>query len=190
MTVSNNIQETIRGCLAREPRAQRALVDRYSGMLFAICKRYVKDTDTAKDMMQDSLIRIFENLGKYDMDKGSFESWISTISIRVCLSRLRKKNIKVVSIDQAQVNHETPTIQSEALMHYDTKILIQFISELSDSYRAVFNLSAIDGYSHKEISTLLNITEIASRTKLNRAKNMLKKRVLALQKNESWVNTI
>ena len=184
-----NIQEIISGCLRSEPLYQRALVDQYSGLLYVICKRYLGDTESAKDIMQDSLIRIFQNLNKYQDSKGAFESWISTITIRQCLTKLKKKKLNMVPLDHKDAD-TSYDIEEDILSNYDIDFLVNMIAELPDIYKAVFNLIAIDGYSHKEVSDLLGITLGTSRARLNRAKKILKDKVLIIQKNESWVNTI
>lgn len=190
MKATYNIEDLIRGCLKKQPRHQRALVDKYSGFLLAICNRYLRDGNYAKDVLQDSMIRIFQNLDKYKSEKGSFESWITTIAINQCLSKLKKNKIALLDLDTCSSSESTLTVDSGLLDNHDTELLLNLIAELPDTYRAVFNMAAIDGYSHKEIAAILGINISASRSRLNRAKNILKERVNTLQKNESWVNTI
>lgn len=190
MAIAKNIELLIKNCLARDGQAQRQLVDQYSGFLACICRRYLKDQDQVKDLLQDSFIRIFQNLHQYKRSLGSFESWISTIAIRLCLTKIKKNKFTTISIDDQTINSQSMLIEANALDDIDTELVIQFISELPSIYRIVFNLAAIDGYSHKEIADLLNISEIASRSRLNRGKSILRKRVNALTKAESWVNTI
>ncbi len=186
----DNIQEIIQGCLKKQSRYERALVNKFSGLLYAICKRYMRETEYAKDLLQESLMRIFKNLDKYNAELGSFESWITTITIRQCLTKLNKRKLAVLDIDSFQSSEASVGMDTELLDNHDTKILLRLIGELPDGYRLVFNMAAIDGYSHKEIADTLNINISASRSRLNRAKNILKQRVLTLQNNESWVNTI
>jgi len=164
-------------------------VDKYSGYLLVTCKRYLNDDESAKDLVQDSLVKIFKNLEKFDKNKGSFKSWITTISIRLCLTRLQKKNLEILSIDHP----ETESISSESQLALDsmhTKYLIEMIKELPDGYREVFNLAAIDGYSHTEIAEHLHITEDISRARLSRARKKLRVKIENLNKQELWVNSI
>lgn len=184
-----DIQEIIKGCLRSEPLYQRALVDQYSGLLYVICHRYLGDAESAKDTMQDSLIRIFQNLNKYKESKGTFESWISTIAIRLCLTKLKRKKLILVPLDHKDAD-TSYDIEEDILANYDIDFLVKMIADLPDIYKAVFNLVAIDGYSHKEVSQLLDMPLGTSRARLNRAKKILKDKVLIIQKNESWVNTI
>jgi len=189
LNVKFNIQEIITGCLKEQPKYQRVLVEKYSGLLYSICLRYMKDQGFANDCLQESLMRIFQNLDKYSFKKGSFEAWITTITIRHCLSKLSKKKLTIISTDEIQAN-SNHTLETDFLDAFETELLMDMIADLPDGYRSVFNLAAIDGYSHKEISELLGIQIVASRTRLNRAKKILREKVLLLKKNESWVNTI
>jgi len=184
-----NIQDIIKGCLRSKPVYQRALVDQYSGLLFVICQRYLGNAESAKDALQDSLIRIFQNLDKYQESKGAFESWISTITIRQCLTKMSKKKLSLVPLDHP-ASDASYDIEADILSNYDIDFLVDMISDLPEIYKSVFNLVAIDGYSHKEVSELLGIPLGTSRARLNRAKKILKDKVLTIQKNESWVNTI
>ena len=185
-----DIQKILTGCLNEEPRFQRALVDQYSGLLYAICCRYLRQKEEARDILQESLLRIFQNLDKYDKAKGSFEAWTTTVVIRLCLNKLSKKKLDLVSDEEILSRQASYEIESDILSNYDMEQLTKFVTELPESYRVVFNLSAIDGYAHKEIAKLIGITEVASRTRLNRAKNILKDRITRLIKTESWVDTI
>jgi len=185
-----NIKQTIEGCLKNEPLYQRSLVDQYSGMLLTICHRYLKSSEDARDGLQESLMRIFQNLEKFDSRLASFETWITTITIRLCLTKLDKKQISIVSSDDLPYSHPSFEMEAELLDSYDAMYLTNMIAALPDGYKSVFNLAAIDGYSHKEIAKLLDISVITSRVRLNRAKKILMEKVLALKTTEAWVNTI
>ena len=182
--------EIIEGCKHKDALCQRALVDTYSGLIYVTCNRYLKNQESAKDMMQESLLRIFRNLDKYDSTKGTFSSWISTITIRLCLTALRNNSISLIALEDVNPTELSYTIESHILDKYDNETLIKLITELPDTYRTVFNLAAIDGYSHREIAQLLDIKITTSRARLSRAKNILKTKVNALQNKELWVNTI
>ena len=191
MDKSKNIKHLLKGCIAKEPKAQKGLVNLYAGFIYTICHRYMRDEVFAEDMLQESLVKIFQNLERFDESKGSFESWISTIAIRQCLSVIKKKRPTLITMDVLPESQQTSDTTSSLLLdQLDTDILVQFIVDLPEGYRTVFNLSAVDGHSHAEIAELLDITIVASRSRLNRAKNILKNRVLTLNKNESWANSI
>jgi len=119
------------------------------------------------------LVKIFKNLEKFDKDKGDFKSWITTITIRLCLTKLKKKKLKVLSIDDYLETDSLVSVDQLALDNMHTSYLIQVIKELPDGYREVFNMAAIDGYSHAEIAEQLNITEQVSRARLSRARKKI-----------------
>ena len=159
-------------------------------MLYAICSRYLRTTEAAKDGLQEILIRIFKNLDKYDASKGSFENWATTIAIRHCITKLKKKKLTLISDEDQLATQASYEIETDILSNYDLIQITKFVADLPELYRSVFNLSAIDGYSHNEIGQLLNISVATSRTRLNRAKSILKERISKLNKTESWVDTI
>jgi len=166
---SLNIQDIIAGCKQGNHKHQRALVDLYSKRLFATCIRYLKDREAARDVLQESLIRIFKYFDSYDQKKAEVYTWMTTITIRQCLKQLEKKRLDISPLDELQ-----------------NKDLIKLINELPDGYREVFHLSVIDGYSHTEISELLNIKKGASRSRLSRAKETLRHRINLIRTKESW----
>lgn len=185
----HSIQEIISGCLKGKPKFQKALVKQHSGFLYAICCRYINDAEFARDALQETLMLIFKNLDKYQESKGAFEPWITTIAISHCLNKLKKKNLTIVPLEMESKVEQSYDGEKEILDRMDLVHIIELISELPLKYRVVFNLAAIDGYSHAEIAELLSISEVNSRVNLNRAKSILRKRLLKLQKNEKWVIT-
>lgn len=183
------IEDILSGCQKKQAIYQRALVDQFSGYLHATCKRYMNDDGYAKDLVQESLIKIFKNIDKYDPAKGSFQTWITTITVRSCLSKLKKKKIATLSIDHP-ASETVSTNRQLAIDQLQTKYLIEMIKELPDGFREVFNLAVIDGYSHSEIAKQLNITEENSRSRLTRARRTLRKKINNLTNQELWVNSI
>jgi len=181
-----SIKEIIQGCLKGEPQFQRLLVDKYSDRLYAICIRYLKDKVKAKDALQESLIKVFKNFNTYDESKASLPTWMTTITIRQCISKLRKRELDVVSIEAAYGVEVSLT--TSALDELQNQDLVKLIHELPAGYREVFNLAVVDGLSHKEIAALLDINEGASRSRLSRAKKLLKEKIIALENQEQWVN--
>lgn len=150
----------------------------------------MNNDEIAKDLVQDSLIKIFKNLEKFDKDKGNFKTWITTITIRLCLSKLQKKHLQFLSIDDHLESENLSSKHQLALDNMHTSYLIELIKELPDGYREVFNLAAIDGYNHKEIAEQLNITEEISRARLSRARKKLKMKIENHKKQELWINSI
>lgn len=185
-----SILDIINGCNKKEAKYQRALVDQYAGFLYILCKRYLNDDGYAQDMVQDSLVKIFKNLNKFDAAKGSFEAWISTIAIRTCLTQLSKKRFTILNLEDQSSIESIDENSRIILDELETGHLIEMIKELPDGYREVFNLAAIDGYAHKEIAEMMEITEENSRSRLARAKKILRRKIINLKTEERWVNSI
>jgi len=165
-------QEIIRGCIKQDPRFQKALVVQYSGLLMAVSRRYSKDPSSSKDILQEALIQILNSITSFK-EKGSFEGWMKRIVINIAIKYFRNKSYKneLYTIE----DHPENSVEPIAYSSMAAAELIEVIERLPDSYRTIFNLYAIEGFSHKEISEMLHITESTSRSKLSRARSSLKK---------------
>jgi len=165
-------QEIIRGCKKQDPRCQKALVVRYSGLLMAVSRRYTRDQYSAKDILQESLIQILKSIPNYK-EQGTFEAWMKRITINTAIKFFDKSSFKneLYTID----NQPTSSIPSEAYSNLAAEELWSLIGQLPENFRTVFNLHAIEGYSHKEISEMLEIKESTSRSHLTRARSLLRK---------------
>ena len=139
--------------------------------MFAVCLQYAGDYEDAKDVLQEGFIRVFQNLHQYQR-KGSFEGWIRRIMINTALEKYRDKYY-LNRVDNQDEKIEEG-MDDEVLEDLSAQDLMKMIQELSPKYRMVFNLYAIEGYSHKEISALLNISEGTSKSNLSRARAILK----------------
>ena len=168
-----NEKQLITSCQKGIKSAQYELVKRYSGMLMSICRRYVKDQPTAKDILQESLIRIFKNIDGYK-SIGSFEGWMRKITVRCALGHLDKKHVRRES-SVADINSDEITMPL-ALDNLGVEDIIKLVQELPPGFRSVFNLKIIEGYNHREISEMLGITESASRSQLTRARQLLQRK--------------
>jgi RNA polymerase sigma factor (sigma-70 family) len=168
-------QELILGCIAARPKAQKALFDIYAPKLYVVCLRYLKDQMRAQDVLQDTYVKIFANIGNYKSE-GAFEGWLKRIAVNTCLDQLRKdkKLLTDVSIDDVSHKLSTDSFSVEKLMADD---LLKLVQALPDGYRTVFNLFAIEGYSHQEIAQQLGISESTSKTQYLRARAYLKDRI-------------
>ena len=132
----------------------------------------------AKEALQEGLIRIFKFIQSYDAKKGSFETWMKKIVANEAL-KLIQKNAKKVTVDIAE--YDLVDIQTTAIDHLHEETLIRLIQELPLGYREVFNLYVIDGYSHKEIGEILNISDSTSRSQLTRAKKLLQQKISMIE---------
>ena len=160
-------------------RDQELLYRRYSPRLYAVCLQYSGNTDEARDVLQEGFIKIFENLAAFSHE-GSFEGWMRRIIVNTALERYRSKYYlnRIDDIDDMSEPMADPENNDFAgLEAYD---LLNIIMELPPKYRMVFNLYAIEGYSHREIGGMLNISEGTSKSNLSRARDILQKKVTVL----------
>ena len=170
--------EIIKGCKNLDASCQRMLVNRYSGLLFSVSRRYCGDDFSAKEALQEGLIRIFKSIQTFDSKKGSFEGWMKKIVANESIKIIRKqKKTRTEEIDSVLM----PTSVPNAIDHLHEEELVRLIQGLPIGYREVFNMYVIDGYSHKEISRELNISESTSRSQLTRAKKLLQQRITMIE---------
>jgi RNA polymerase sigma-70 factor (ECF subfamily) len=168
--------ELIAACCQGNSSAQRQLYQRYAGRLFAICCRYVKDRMEAEDVFITGFNKIFTRLGQY-RGEGSFEGWMKRIMVNEALSCLRR-------LKQLNLNTGLEAVGMEAEYQpppdlLETGELLQMVAGLPSGYRTVFNLYAIEGYSHEEIGAMLGISENTSKSQLSRARALLAKQLEA-----------
>lgn len=169
----------LQGLLAGDRLAQRQLYEAFSRKFLALCLRYLKDREQAEDVMIQSFMKIFEKLSQFQ-GKGSFEGWMKRIVVTQALMAIRSNRslILAVSLEDAEKVQEPAT---EALNQLELAELMELVQNLPLGYRTVFNLFAIEGYSHQEIGELLGITESTSKSQLNRARSVLKEKITSLQ---------
>lgn len=175
----HTIDDLVRRCKSGERKAQELLYHRFASKMLGVCFRYAADRMEAEDMLQIGFIKVFEKIGDYRGD-GSFEGWVRRIMIHSSIEFYRKhhKMIHVADLEgEAQEQLVSPNITA-ALAAKDLMLLIQ---QLAPGYRIVFNLFAIEGYSHREIAALTGITEGASKSQLSRARNILKGQVMKME---------
>ena len=176
--MSKQQQKLIDGCKRGENKTKKSLYDAYAGKMMAVCMRYCgNDRDTAMDLLQDGFIKVFTYIGSYD-GRGSLEGWIRRIVINVALDYVRTSDL-LKNAESIEAINETSVenIDSSTIDKLSAEELMEIIGELPSGFRTVFNLFAIEGYSHKEIAEMLNITESTSRSQLTRAKQLLQKRL-------------
>jgi RNA polymerase sigma-70 factor (ECF subfamily) len=169
----------IKKCASGNSLAQKTFYEKFAGKMMGICLRYTKDYVEAQDVMQDAFIKIFGKLADYEK-KGSLEGWVRRIVVNTALDSYRKnkKHEKNVAVDTVDYLLETKTFIIEELNAND---LLGVIKTIPAGYQMVFNLFAIEGYSHREIAEQLNITESTSKSQYSRARKLL--RELLVKKN-------
>lgn len=148
----------------------------YAHKLFAVCLKYSPDYQQAEDNLQDAFLCIFEKIKQFK-NQGSFEGWMKRVTINISLQKYRNKNVFEI-VREEQLQEIEMEIEEEQI---SVDFLLKIIQELPDRYRQVFNLYALDGFSHKEISEFLNISTGTSKSNLARARMILKGKIEASQ---------
>ncbi len=177
INLGNSEQQLIKKCLKGERKAQKALYDRYSGKMLGVCRRYVRSTYDAEEVLSNGFIKVFNKL-EYYQDEGSFEGWIRKIMVREALNFLRSQKDFFDETEDATLERLEPVAEQHELEAQD---LMKLIDELPTGYRTVFNLFAIEGYSHQEIAYELSISEGTSKSQLSKARTMLQSRMTELE---------
>ena len=170
--------QLIEGCRKGDRRAQKALYETFSRKMMSVCLRYVSDWETARDLLQEGFVKVFTHIDSYT-GNGSFEGWIRKIFVNSALEYLRHADVLRESTDLDQTA-EVGQTDSSPLSDISAAELMQLVQSLPAGFRTIFHLFAIEGYSHKEISERLHITESTSRSQYTRAKQLLQRKVNAL----------
>ena len=161
------------GCRKGDDMARKELYDRYAGRLLSICMRYAGDRTTAEDLLHDAFLKIYGAFDRFTYrGTGSLRAWIERITVNVALEWIRSRSkLGSVTLDEGKAAAEVARVPREVLM--------RFIGELPEGYRAVFNLYCIEEYSHRDIARMLGINEKSSSSQLFRARAMLARRIRA-----------
>lgn len=170
----NEQEYYVRQALKGDRAAQEMLYRQFSGKMFAVCLRYFPDRMEAEDILQEGFIKVFTHLGQYT-GNGSFEGWIRRVVVNTALEKLRKKNVFIPMTDH--VEKQSGSTTNPAISNMGAKELMKLVTDLPQGYRVVFNLYAIEGYSHAEIAEKLGISEGTSKSQLARARATLQKMV-------------
>ena len=167
---NNDIEQIIDSCLAGIEAAQKTLYKMYFGYGKSICLRYSSNREDAEEVLNDGFMKVFKHLHKYDRIK-PFKAWFRTILVNTCIDFYRKKDKLNYEFDDA--HYEGIYNEESAFDRLAADDILEMVQRLPPSYRTVFLLYAVDGYSHKEIADLLNINEVTSRTNFLKARNKL-----------------
>ena len=160
------------GCKSSDATAQKALYDKFSRKMFGLCLRYAKGREEAEDFLQEGMITVFQRISSFNQE-GSLEGWVRRGGVNTCLEHLRKQKLQWVNIDEVEETAEN----GFTMENINVKDLLQVINALPTGFKAVFNLYAIEGFTHKEIAKLLSISEGTSKSQYARAKAVLIKRI-------------
>jgi len=168
-----DIQILIKGCLSNDRKAQESLYKRYYQAMMTLCTRYTKDRNDALEVLNDAFLKIFKRLDQYDAAKASLYTWMKKIVINTAIDFLRKVQA-YHNMEVMLVGEEDPGIENEALQKLNGEELLKMIRQLPAVTRLVFNMYVVDGFSHREIGSLLGISEGTSRWHVSEARRRLK----------------
>lgn len=164
--------DLIEGCIKKDRKSQKELYKLYYGYALRICLRYSRNKNEAVEVVNDGFMKVFMNIQQYHV-KQSFNGWLSTIMINTAIDQYRKR-IKQLEMEELQDQHQVED-RENILSAINYEDLIKLVQKLSTAYRTVFNLFAIDGYTHEEISKALDISVGSSKSNLFKAREILKK---------------
>ncbi|MDG5491157.1 RNA polymerase sigma factor [Psychroserpens sp. SPM9] len=167
-----SLEQLIERCKKNDAQAQSQLYKLYASKLFSICLKYSRNYAEAEDNLQDAFITIFKKIDQFK-NKGSLEGWMKRITINTALQRYRSAGVFDI-INEDQIEDVSVEVDDDSI---SIDFLLNIIQELPDRYRLVFNLYALDDYSHKEIASLLAISTGTSKSNLARARLILKDKI-------------
>jgi RNA polymerase sigma factor (sigma-70 family) len=167
------LQQLIQGCINKDNRCQKTLYENFSPKMYGICLRYMSSREEAQDVLQDGFVKAFNKISTYNFE-GSFEGWLRRVIVNTALEQLRRNKHKF----EERFNDEVQgfeTVRNEAEVKIEVDELLRALQKLAIGYRTVFNLYVVEGFTHAEIATQLNISEATSKSQLSRAKVLLQK---------------
>ena len=171
LSTNHNENNLIGACIRNERWAQQVIYEEYYGSMMGVCMRYASTEDDALDILQEGFIKVFRNISKYKPGT-SLHSWIRRVMVNTAIDYYRKSiRRRTEDIDTA---YQVTSKDVDAISRCTEKEILAAVQQLTPTYRTVFNMYVVEGYSHKEIGEYLNITESTSRSNLVKARNRLK----------------
>jgi RNA polymerase sigma factor (sigma-70 family) len=172
-------EELVRGCINKDEKYQKILWDTHAPKLLTVCRRYCKDLYEAEDVLMETMVKVYNNLGSF-RGESKLSTYLRRITINMCLNKIRSRK-ETVSLDSIDFSLGRNSWVIEKLAAED---ILKLVNELPEGYKQVFNLYAIDGYSHREIAEMLEIQEVTSRTQFSKARKALQAKLVKTQKQE------
>lgn len=170
-------EQLVKKCLENDTLAHKQLFDFYSKRMMGVCLRYSKDIEEAQEVLQIGFIKVFEKISLYN-GKGSLEGWIRKVIVNTALDYIRKNKKFLENVEMDKVDYQ---LENDVISGYESlklQDLLQIIQAMPTGFRTVFNLFAIEGYSHKEIADRLNISVSTSKSQYSRARAYLQKIII------------
>lgn len=170
-------EQLVKKCLEKDSLAQKQLFDYFSRKMMGVCLRYTKDVEEAQDVLQIGFVKVFEKLHLFN-NEGSLEGWIRKVLVNTALDQIRKNKKFDDNVDLSKVDYSMATENENVLDQLSANDLLKIIQAMPTGFRTVFNLYAIEGYSHQEIADQLNISINTSKSQYSRARVYLQKIIL------------
>lgn len=177
----NNEQRLIAGCKRGETWARNEVYEKYSSAMLSLCVRYLADYELAKDVVQDGFIKLFTKIEQFE-GRGHFGGWIRQIFVNTALEELSKNELFNSNISMERFPDNPDDFDLQIMEQVSADDLLECIKELPNRSRIIFNMYAIEGYTHAEIAESLGIQENSSRAQFSRARKFLQDSVLKLMK--------
>lgn len=175
-------RQLIESCVRGEPWAQKMMYELYASSMMSVCRRYVCNRDIAKDLLQDGFVKLFAKIHTYS-GTGSFNGWMRKVFVTTALNYLRHNDVLRNGIEIDNDDFDIPENDASPFENLSADDLFDCIANLPDGYRTVFNMYAIEGYSHTEIAKQLNISASSSQSRYYYARRLLQKMVMELVEN-------
>ncbi len=176
--------KTIADCLKGNRSSQNALYHALADKMYGVCLRFSRSAHEAEEILQEGFIKVFSSLHQY-RDEGSFEGWVRKIMVNTALQRYRKRSSLHAVVSLELTENEPGANEEEIVANLSAKELLNLVQELPPAYRMIFNLYVFEGYQHKEIAVMLDISEGTSKSNLHDARRWLKDRILKEEKMEN-----
>lgn len=175
--------DLIEGCKRQDRKCQQQVYSTLYGKMLAVCYRYARDNDEAKDILQDGFMKVFEKIERFNSG-GSFEGWVRRIIVNTAIDYYRKRKKEFLIEDETNIKDEAEwkDIEEDAYSGLSVNSVVECIQQLSPAYRTVFNLYIMEGYSHQEIADEIGISVGTSKSNLAKAKANVKKMLIEKQK--------
>ena len=182
LSMPDKEEKIIKGCINGDRICQKELYDRFSSKMLGVCMRYSKDKAEAEDMLQEGFIKVFLNISRFRND-GSFEGWIRRIMVFTAINMFNQRNRKFrESLDNEGYDG---VYHDEVIERISAREIVALVQQMPEGYRTIFNLYAVEGYTHREIGELLNIAEGTSKSQYSRARHYMQE---VLTKHDQILN--
>lgn len=173
---SKELIKLVEGLKKQDRKCQEALYQRYFSLLMSMAMRYCENWDDAKDVVNNSFLKIFTKIDHFE-GKGSFEGWMKRTVVNTALDFIKSKKFNLVDIDDIDAYYQDVFVENEAALLINSEDILKLVQSLPDATRTVFNLYVIEGYKHKEISEMLGISEGTSHWHVLNARRLLQEKL-------------